>query len=208
MEYAGQNKFYYFTRTTLAAIFYVGFAIYAMIAVARGQEGQIVMLRPTIAQFRNVVHLSGRLGGDFKHRGGVTPLLAGRQLTCGVSYLGASTNCRELLPSLVTGTSLTADVASITCFSGTYWVALSITLEDGSSYTTTPELMMRKWALDSHALIPRITWDLGALFFGLPLIFALIFKFASWLPQRQEVGPAGETRGRKRRVIDGTKPWG
>ena len=60
---------------------------------------------------------------------------------------------------------------------------------------------MQKWESDSRALIPQVNVFLAAVFFGLPLLFALVFRLAARLP------PV-EPRAAKVRVIDGAKPWG
>src|SRR5665213_3142242 len=89
-------------RVIMFAI-YVILAIAAIAQVSRYQARQIVVSRPSLAQFQNVVHLYGVLQGDTHRKGGVTFLLDGRELTCGVTYMGTSSNCREMLPSLNVG---------------------------------------------------------------------------------------------------------
>jgi len=180
---------------------YIIFAIISIIAASRYQVRLIATYRPNFAQFQNTVHFSTVLQENTHRKGGVTLLIEGHELACGLSYLGSSSNCRGELRTLKVGTPLTADVALIRSFSGEWWVARAITLGDGSSYTTTPEQMMQQWERASQALIPQVNIVLAILFFGLPLLFALVFRLAARLP------PA-EPRAAKTRVIDGAKPWG
>jgi hypothetical protein len=180
---------------------YIIFVVISMVSASRYQVRLIATFRPNLAQFQNTVHFSTVLLENKNRKGGVTLLIDGHELACGSSYLGSSSNCRGELRTLNGGTPLTADVALIRCFSGEFWVARAIALGDGSSYTTTPEQMMQQWERASQALIPQVNLFLAAAFFGLPLLFALVFRLAARLP------PA-EPRAAKVRVIDGSKPWG
>ena len=180
---------------------YIGLAVVAMVYASRWQERQIDAMRPTPAEFQNTIHLATTLQGDTHHKGGVRYLIDGRELACGVSYMGTTRSCREVFHSLHIGTPLTVDVALIRCGSGERWLARTITLNDGSSYATTPEQMMQNWELDSRSLIPEINFLIAAVFFGVPLVFVFVFWLASRLPRV-------EPRTAKVRVIDGNKPWG
>jgi hypothetical protein len=172
-----------------------------MVYASRWQEQQIDAMRPTLAEFQNTIHLSTRLQGDTHHKGGVRYLIDGRELACGVSYMGTTHSCRQVFHSLDIGTPLTVDVALIRCGSGERWLARTITLSDGSSYATTPEKMMRNWELDSRSLIPEINFLIAAVFFGLPLVFVFVFWLASRLP-------LVEPQTAKVRIIDGNKSRG
>lgn len=180
---------------------YIGLAAVAMVYASQWQERQIDATRPALAEFQNTIHLSTRLQGDTHHKGGVRYLIDGRELACGLSYLGTTRSCREVLHSLDIGIPLTVDVALIRCGSGERWLARTIILNDGSSYATTPEQMMQNWELDSRSLIPEINFLIAAVFFGVPLVFVLVFWLASRLPRV-------EPRTAKVRVIDGNRPWG
>ncbi len=172
-----------------------------MVAASRWQERQIAAWHPSLAEFQNTIHLSTLLQGDTHRKGGVVYLIEGRELACGVTYLGTSRSCQEVFHSLRIGIPLTVDVALIRCGSGERWLARTISLSDGSFYSTTPEQMMQQWEIDSRSLIPQINFLIGAAFFGVPLLVVFVYLLASWLPRIEP--PAAPVR-----VIDPNKPWG
>jgi len=145
--------------------------------VVRWELRQVEVFRPTVADFAHPIEFSGILQGDHVHRGGVTPTIGGYNLACGVYFLGIATKCRAVFPAIAVGKPLDAKVAMIPTCTGMVAVALSLRLQDGATYSTTPEKLAAEWADKSSAAIRWTPAVVVLLLIGPALMFWLIFRF-------------------------------
>jgi len=162
--------------------FYIAYALFLvalMVAVAFYQLQLMNQYRPTLQMFESPTALSGVIEGDMYRKGGVVPMLRGHELACGISYLGVSTACREILHGIDTGTPVTTSAVLMATKTGPVWVALAIELKDGTRYATTPENVIREWNDASRNSLLKTPLVILLFFVGVPLLFKFVFKVAT-----------------------------
>jgi len=160
------------------AKFYIAYAAFLVVliaAVASYQRHLLNQYRPSLQMLERPVDISGVLQGEVHRKGGVVPMLAGHELACGISFIGVSTRCRELLRNIEIGKPLTVYAVLLPTVTGRVWVALSIQLHDGSTYSTTPESIVAEWNIESRDFLVKTPFIILLFFVGVPILLRLIF---------------------------------
>ena len=160
-------------------LLYSLFLIALIAAIAHYKNGLVEHYRPTRQTFENQMAIHGTLGDTSGRKGASVPRMNGYPFACGVSYLGATQLCGELLPSMKVGTPFAASAALVSTKSGPVLVALSIVLQDGTRYSATPELMVEKWDKSSHPSNREIPFIVLIMFVGLPLLVAWLVRLTN-----------------------------
>ena len=149
---------------------YLACVVVAIVAVCWYEHDQIDRYRPSAALFDNVVSISGVLERDTGKQGGSRPVLSGHLIACGVSFLGVSTSCHDVLPTIVPGVAVSAQAALIPTWSGDVWVIRSLATQDGLHYESDTRLLLAEWEEKSKQL-PFWTSLMLVALAGIPIFF-------------------------------------